>query len=181
MRGAATQVTGQPTIGCSPASRRLSAKARIFIELVCSAIVVFGDFHAQPLLKEPVRIQLSKARRASLEQVLFQNQLKALFDSIQSPRWRLRSTTDRVNQCQSTRPIPRKVSPLDFNGSYDVHSDCTGSASFEDSSGKTLLMWNFVIVHGGDAVETIALRAPSRPGPCIRSRLARRSSNLKCH
>jgi hypothetical protein len=74
-----------------------------------------------------------------------------------------------------------KVSPLDFNGSYDVHSDCTGSASFEDSSGKTLLMWNFVIVHGGDAVETIALRAPSQAGPCIRSRLARRSSNLKCH
>jgi hypothetical protein len=58
-----------------------------------------------------------------------------------------------------------KVSPLDFNGSYDIHNDCTGTASFEDSNGKTVLAWNFVVVHGGDAVETIALRAPSPPRP----------------
>ncbi len=58
-----------------------------------------------------------------------------------------------------------KTSPLIFSGLYDVQSDCTGTAQLHDSAGKILLTWTFVIVRGGEEVETIAIRAASQSRP----------------
>jgi hypothetical protein len=58
-----------------------------------------------------------------------------------------------------------KISPVNFSGSYEVGTDCTGSAKLHDSDGNILLAWAFVIVHKGEEVETIAVRAASQSRP----------------
>jgi hypothetical protein len=58
-----------------------------------------------------------------------------------------------------------KTSPFNFSGTYDVNSNCTGKASFKDSAGAETLIWDFVIVHGGQEIETIALRPAQQSRP----------------
>jgi hypothetical protein len=58
-----------------------------------------------------------------------------------------------------------KTSPFNFVGAYNVASDCTGGASFKDADGTLQLVWQFVLVHGGDAIETMALRQPTQIRP----------------
>jgi hypothetical protein len=52
-----------------------------------------------------------------------------------------------------------------ITGTYKVSNDCTGVAEFKDSTGTVAYTWAFVIVHGGDEIETMALIAakPGRP------------------
>ena len=58
-----------------------------------------------------------------------------------------------------------KTSPFDFSGTYEVNSNCSGKATFKDSDGAEALVWNFVIVHGGQDIETVALRAAQQSRP----------------
>jgi hypothetical protein len=58
-----------------------------------------------------------------------------------------------------------KTSPFNFSGTYDVNSNCTGKASFKDTDGAEALIWNFVIVHSGQEIETIALRPAQQSRP----------------
>lgn len=58
-----------------------------------------------------------------------------------------------------------KFSPLKFTGVYDIHGDCSGVATLKDADGKVQLVWNFVLVHDGQEIETIVFKpaTPSRP------------------
>lgn len=58
-----------------------------------------------------------------------------------------------------------KTSPFSFIGTYDVSANCEGTATFKDNTDKVVLVWGFVLVHGGDAIETMALRSPSQTRP----------------
>jgi hypothetical protein len=58
-----------------------------------------------------------------------------------------------------------RTSPFSFSGSYEVGGNCSGKASFKDSNGGDALLWNFVIVHGGQEIETIALRQAQQARP----------------
>lgn len=58
-----------------------------------------------------------------------------------------------------------KTSPFNFAGAYNVASDCTGTATFKDADGTVQLVWQFVMVHGGDSIETMALRPQSQARP----------------
>jgi hypothetical protein len=58
-----------------------------------------------------------------------------------------------------------KTSPFNFAGTYNVASDCTGGATFKDADGTVQLVWQFVLVHGGDSIETMALRPPLQTRP----------------
>lgn len=58
-----------------------------------------------------------------------------------------------------------KTSPFNFSGSYEIGGNCSGKAVFKDSNGEDALLWNFVIVHGGQEIETIALRPAQQSRP----------------
>lgn len=58
-----------------------------------------------------------------------------------------------------------KASPFKFSGTYEVKPTCTGTAMLKDSTGAGDLQWNFVIVNGGQEIETIALRPAKQPRP----------------
>ncbi len=40
-----------------------------------------------------------------------------------------------------------------------------GTATFVDTNGSVVLTWNFVIVHGGQEIETIVLMAATQTRP----------------
>jgi hypothetical protein len=58
-----------------------------------------------------------------------------------------------------------KTSPFTFVGTYDVSANCTGIATFKDKNDVVQLVWQFVIVHGGDELETMVLRPPTSTRP----------------
>jgi hypothetical protein len=50
-------------------------------------------------------------------------------------------------------------------GAYTLNADCTGNAQFKDSSGAVTYKWDFVVVHEGKEIETMALVAAVAPRP----------------
>jgi hypothetical protein len=58
-----------------------------------------------------------------------------------------------------------QVSNQTLNGTYHVQPDCTGIATFLAEDQSVLLTWDFVLVHGGDEIETVAVRAKSASRP----------------
>jgi hypothetical protein len=58
-----------------------------------------------------------------------------------------------------------KTSPFTFVGIYDVSANCAGIATFKDKNGDVELVWQFVVVRGGEEIETMVLRPPTQTRP----------------
>jgi hypothetical protein len=58
-----------------------------------------------------------------------------------------------------------KASPFTFSGTYEIKASCAGTAVLKDANGAGDLLWNFVIVNGGQEIETIAFRPAQQPRP----------------